>query len=400
MPRPLSVVPDLRTRRLGEDDRAAADELRRLAFGGVRPPPDRVAPPPRPGDNTWGILDGPRLVATAMDREFTQFFGGRPVPASGLAGVAVAPADRGRGHARALLTTLFGAARDRGASILALFPTAPALYRGVGCEHVGTLTWSDLPTAALGRIRLPAGMTLRAAGAADEASVADLYAGVARAGNGYLDRGGPGSPLEGLSSRDGVTLAVGADGGIEGYVSWDRGEGYESEARLTVFDLIGSTGPATTALLAALGTWGAVTPTLRLRLPDPDPVQWLLPATVPLAWKVQPWMLRILDAAAAVEARGWPAHAAATVDLTILDEHCPWNAGRRRLEISGGSGRLVPGGAGTVTVSARGLAVLYAGGVTAGAVRRAGLIEGGSAADDRALDALASGPRPAILDFF
>lgn len=403
MPRALTTIGAPRTRRLDAADGAQADELRRLAFGGVRPPADRVAPPPRVGDDSWGTFDGPRLVATAVDRGFAQFFGGRPVPASGLAAVAVSPADRGRGHARTLLTTVFAAARDRGAPVMALFPTAPALYRGLGCEHVGTLTWSDLPTAALARIGLPAGMTLRAADLADPGELAELaalYTAVARANNGYLDRGGSGSPLDALSGRDGVTLAIGGGGGIEGYVSWDRGEGYESAARLTVFDLIGSTGPATTALLAALGTWGSVTPTLRLRLPDPDPVRWLLPAAVPVVGKVQPWMLRLLDAAAAVAARGWPAHATATVDLTVLDEQCPWNAGRRRLEVSGGSGRLVPGGAGTLTVGARGLAVLYGGGVTAAALRRAGLVEGGSAADDRALDALAAGPGPAIADYF
>ena len=33
-------------------------------------------------------------------------------------------------------------------------------------------------------------------------------------------------------------------------------------------------------------------------------------------------------------------------------------------------------------------------------LRRAGLLEGGDRADDQALDALAAGPRPALLDYF
>jgi len=44
--------------------------------------------------------------------------------------------------------------------------------------------------------------------------------------------------------------------------------------------------------------------------------------------------------------------------------------------------------------------VLIAGGVTTARLRHASLIDGGSTADDVALDAAMAGPRPAILDFF
>lgn len=69
-------------------------------------------------------------------------------------------------------------------------------------------------------------------------------------------------------------------------------------------------------------------------------------------------MLRVLDAAGAVAARGWPRHVAGSVDLWLDDDVCPWNAGPHRLSLEGGTGRLDPGGDGSVRLTARGLAVL------------------------------------------
>ena len=223
---------------------------------------------------------------------------------------------------------------------------------------------------------------------------------MARAGNGHLERSGPLFPDDPVAELDGVTLAVGPDGEVEGYVGWDRGEGYGRDARLIAYDVVGRTGRATTALVIALGTWSAVTPTLSLRLPDPDPVAWLLPTAVPTIRSVQPWMLRLVDAPRAVAARGWPAHLQVTLELDLRDDTCPWNAGRFRLEVERGAGRLTPGGRGSTALGPRGLALLYGGGVSPALLRRAGLLEGGDRADDQALDALAAGPRPALLDYF
>jgi predicted acetyltransferase len=390
-------------RLLDDPDTATAAELRRLAFGGPRPragePPQRFATPGEKRRHHWGLFDRGQLVAVADDLEQAHWFGGRSVPAGGVAGVAVSPADRGRGHAQILLTALLHSMHERGAAVSTLYPTAPALYRGLGWEQIGVLTWSDLPTAALGRVRLPTDLRLRAARPADVDAIARLYRDVARAGSGYLDR--PDPAFAGLlTERDGVTLAVDDNDAVLGYASWDRGVGYEREARLTVHDLIGATGPATTALLGALGSWGSVTPTLRLLLPDPDPVQWLLPAGVPLAHKVQPWMLRLVDAAGAIAARGWPEPLDRVLELDLVDEQCPWNAGRHRLEVAGGVGRLSRvQGPGRLRIGTRGLALIYAGGVTAAILRRAGLLSGDESSDP-VLDAIAAGPRPAMLDYF
>jgi predicted acetyltransferase len=160
-----------------------------------------------------------------------------------------------------------------------------------------------------------------------------------------------------------------------------------------VSDLIGLTAPATAALLANLGTWARVAPTIVLRLPEPDPASLIasfVAATVELR---RPWMLGVLDPAAAVAARGWPRHLSGSVDLRLA-------GGDHRLTLDGGAGRREPGGSGAVELSPRGLAVLYAGAAGPALLRRAGLLDGGDEETDAFLDAAGAGPAPALLDYF
>jgi predicted acetyltransferase len=203
-----------------------------------------------------------------------------------------------------------------------------------------------------------------------------------------------------LSELDGLTLATDADGTLVGYAAWNRGPGYDDTARLSVFDLIGLTADATTALLGMLASWASVAPTLELRLPEPDPAHLLAPYTGSPVRSRQPWMLRIVDAPAAVSARGWPPLLDAAVDLLLDDDVCPWNSGPHRLVVSGGSGRLEPGGSGVVRLSMRGFALLYAGGGGPALLRRAGLMAGGDDQTDAILQAATAGPPPALLDYF
>jgi hypothetical protein len=123
-------------------------------------------------------------------------------------------------------------------------------------------------------------------------------------------------------------------------------------------------------------------------------------------------MLRVVDAPAAIAARGFPAATSLTVPLRIADETRPANSGRWRLTVAGGAGTLDPlgpdapaGAAGpaspavpAVTLGARGLAALYAGTPLA-TLRQAALAAGGTAAGDAALDA-AFAATPYMLDAF
>lgn len=399
----------LTVRLLTDSDVFAMDQLSHIAFGIGRPDPDRprlVAPARR-----WGVFspDG-RLLAKATDRRQRHWFGGGLVEAAGVAGVAVAPEARGRGLARLVLEQLLDDARSRGAAVATLFRTAPALYRRLGFEHVGALSWYTTPTSALVGLPTPHEVTLRAATAADVPAVRDLYAQVARTRGGMLEREGPlfGDDAEMLAARDGITLAVSSDAQgaeiVEAYCAWDRGTGWNGDARLTVWDLLATTHRALQALVASLGTWASVLPTVAVRIADPDPVRWLLPVGDLTVESQQSWMLKILDAERAVAQRPWPRLLTATVDLTLVDGDLPSSAtaapeGRCRLSFADGAGALATGGSGEVHLDVRGLSVLYAGAGSAAMLRQAGLLSGPSDSD-AVLDAAAAGPAPALLDFF
>ena len=90
---------------LGPDDLAEAWQLGRLAFGG-----DPAAEPPTGprASTSYGLRDDRgRLVAALRLLAYEQWWGGRLVPMTGVASVAVHPDARGQG--------LASRAADRGA---------------------------------------------------------------------------------------------------------------------------------------------------------------------------------------------------------------------------------------------------------------------------------------------
>ncbi|MFD0596862.1 GNAT family N-acetyltransferase [Catellatospora coxensis] len=94
-------------RPLGPDDNKLAWDLGSLAFGYHEQPMPETWNSNSPGRHTLGVFDpAGRMVAKAVDREQGQWFGGRIVPTSGVAGVATAPELRGRGLGRLVLTRL------------------------------------------------------------------------------------------------------------------------------------------------------------------------------------------------------------------------------------------------------------------------------------------------------
>ncbi|WP_306214392.1 GNAT family N-acetyltransferase, partial [Actinoplanes sp. RD1] len=373
-------------RPLGPDDDHQAWHLGSLTFGyHDQPKPDGWSAT-GPGRRQHGAFDPHgRLLAKALDREQHQWFGGRPVPASGIAGVATAPDQRGHGLARLVLTHLLHDARDRGAAISTLFDTTPAPYRALGWEEIGTLTYWKMPTRTLATIRPDPNTTLRPATAPDLPAIHYLYQQVARDSTGMMDRTGPTfdtDPAAILADYHGFTLATDDTGTPTGYTTWDRGPGYDATGKLTVDDLIGTTDAATRTLLAMLGSWASVAPTTLLRLGPADPAWSLIARADAHPDTSQPWMLRLIDAPAAVAARGWPTHLDATLDLDLIDDVCPWHHGPHRLTLTAGTGQLHPGGTGTIRLTPRGLAAWYAGAATPAQLRRAGLLTGGDPATD------------------
>ncbi len=113
-------------------------------------------------------------------------------------------------------------------------------------------------------------------------------------------------------------------------------------------------------------------------------------------------MLRLVDAAAAIAARGFPAAVSLSVPLRIADDARRVNCGHWQLTVADGKGTLdpvrPPASTAPLTLGARGLAALYAG-TPVVTLRQVGLVSGGTPDSDAALDA-AFAATPYMLDSF
>jgi predicted acetyltransferase len=123
-------------------------------------------------------------------------------------------------------------------------------------------------------------------------------------------------------------------------------------------------------------------------------VTWLTRDPAAELHQLDVWMLRVLDAPAAISGRGFPAGASVSVTLDLTDPVRPGNSGRWLLEVSEGAGSLTRLGdapplrdATVLSVGARGFGALYAG-VPVPTLRLTGLATGGTAAADDALSAV------------
>jgi predicted acetyltransferase len=112
------------------------------------------------------------------------------------------------------------------------------------------------------------------------------------------------------------------------------------------------------------------------------------------------WMLRIIDAQAAVAARGYPPSLEIEVPLTIEDTILAHNSSDWTLQVAEGKGRLAPGGTGGPLLGIGALSSHYTGWASTATLSRAGLLEGGAAIQLRALDAAFAGPTPWMMDEF
>ncbi|MFI0412073.1 enhanced intracellular survival protein Eis [Actinomadura sp. 3N508] len=338
-------------------------------------------------------FDGGEVVATGTLYDMTQWWHGRAVSMAGLSGITVAPEERGRGLGGRLMTDLLERCVRFGHPLAMLYPATTAFYRSVGWEQAGAQHHIVIDTEALRRVaaeRVP----VRRASVDDAAEVAAV---VGRTHQASLDCGPVGTPeamwRRTLENRDEYCYL--AEDGFLSYRWADSGDGMQ------VTKLVASSERTLRALWAIVGSGSSTAETVRVCLAPFDPALWLLRER---EWETvtrNQWMLRLVDAPAAIEARGYPSGVSAAVPLLIDDPQLPANSGHWRLEIKDGEGRLERspeprgGDADTVRVGARGLAALYAG-VPVATLRRTGLLAGGNPAALAAAFAAA----PFSLDFF
>ena len=400
------------------DDPGALLDLSVRAFG-----PIARADRPRWQDTTGaavgarqylGAFDGGQLVAAARYHDMIQWWHGRPVPMAGVANVMVAPEERGRGTGRVLMRAVLGLIGERGYPVSALYPATMALYRSLGWEIAGSMSRLAIPSHSL-RSLVPPDTALPRE---DPADTAGTPARTAATGP-RLRRCGPGDAAEvlavvgrvhqavrdcGPNTRD--ELTVGRWLGDEHRFAYLAPDGFlayrwqQDHDELLVERALASSAATTRAIWGVVASHSSIAHTVRANAAPSDPVQWLTTDPDVRLTARKAWMLRVVDAAAAVAGRGFPAGVELATGLRLADPARPGHDGWWTLDVRGSRGTLTPADPDPdgPAFGPRGFAALYAGTPLA-TLRRAGLAAGGHADGDAALDA-AFGADPFMLEYF
>jgi predicted N-acetyltransferase YhbS len=401
---------DITIRQLGLDDPLEIEvDLARRAFGPVSDAErtERLADARQAatGGRYFAAFDGPAPVAAAVFHDMRQWWHGSPVRMAGVGGVKVTPEQRGRGTGRALMTEVLRVIAERGYPLSVLYPATAPLYRSLGWELAGGLYRAVIMARSLGSMLppdvpvqpLPGAPALRRAGPDDANAVIDVIGSVHESARHCGPATFDAATVRRWWLADEDLFCYLADDGFLAY-------GWGGEHReMSVQKALAGSAQTTRALWSTVGSHAPLVRQIRTVVCPDDPVAWLTrEADLGLAsnWS---WMLRVVDAPAAIAGRGFPAAADLAVGLHIDDPHLPANAGLWTLEVGGGKGTLTHSQppacpAGPVRLGARGFAALYAG-VPMATLRRAGLAAGGDAGADDAL-ATAFPGRAFMLDSF
>ncbi|MFI6443511.1 GNAT family N-acetyltransferase [Kitasatospora sp. NPDC050543] len=371
-----------------------------IAFGGGEETPEhrklwrRVFEPER----SLGVWDGPEPVGCAGAFSFRLAVpGGAVLPAAGVTMVGVLPTYRRRGVLTALMRRQLDDVRDRGEALAVLTASEPAIYGRYG---YGLGSWRLSVEIQRGRVRVhspaadpadPGGTPLRLrltdpAGSA--AACEKLYASRVPLRPGMLERRpgweqlalvDPESERAGFSKLQCVLAEDAVSGRLLGYARYAvKADWHRTGPAGTVrVDDVEAVGPQAYAALWAFLLDLDLTDTVAARnRPMDDPLLHL----VSDPRRLQPQLsdalfVRLVDVGAALQGRGYAAPV--EVVLEVEDTFCPWNSGRWQLHSEGpgkGASCLPTTAPAELALTVRELGSVYLGGVTLGALARAGRV--------------------------
>lgn len=351
-------------------------------------------------ENVRSFFSGDRLVGALLVVPMGIFFGGRSVKNLGIAGVAIGPFDRGRGHAYEMMAEAMREGRRAGYAVSTLYPATISLYRKAGFELAGGHYEITLDLRRL-NIRANDGELVPIT-RADLPELTRLQRAQAMENDGNLDRG----PYiwervfaPRLEPATGVGVRFG--GQLEGYLVLKSKPSSDPPFHdLHLTDLLASTPRAAQRILSFLCEHRSLGLTAHWTGGQYDPLLSLLPEKIYTHQLYEQWMLRILDVRAALEARGYRNELPRSLELEIEDRVIPENTGTYRLESEGGQGRVTASTGGPkLRTTIRGLAALYSGYAPASALARLGVLEGEPAAIEAA-DRIFLGRTPWMQEMF
>lgn len=321
-----------------------------------------------------------------------QWFGGERVPMAGIGSLGIAPEWRGRGAASTLLRGTLTELRETGVALATLFPSTLPVYRKAGFDHGGSSITYEL---ALDGMNSRTPLDLVPVAHEEWGTLAQIRERWVRQDNGAVDRI-PFLWQKILSPYGQVTYAYQIVRGdiSEGYLIYSQGE---KGAPLQVLDWCVGSRDAGSTLFAFLAGDRAMAHSATLRAAPEDPLIHLLPEQSYTIRRAQTWLLRIVDAAGALAARGYPPALTAELHFAIEDDLLPANAGNIVLRVTNGRGEVESGGCGCLRLDIRALASLYTGYLAASQLAAIGALDG--PAEEIALANLVfSGPRPRLID--
>ncbi|ACY16077.1 GNAT family N-acetyltransferase [Haliangium ochraceum] len=329
-----------------------------------------------------------------------QFFGGRRVSSTGIAGVGILPSERGRGTATALMQAALAELSAQGTALSVLFPATMPLYRRAGYEIAGGHYRIRVAAAAIGVSERA--LPVRPADRGDTRTVERLYRTQAVHRNGWLDR--PSYVWDRVrNSPKGMSVhghLVEGEREPEGYVFY-RQEPLPGAAgfNLLVTDMAAATPRAARRLLGFLSDHRSMAGRITWHGGVDDAFVALLPERGYELSLAEPWMLRLVDTEAALRQRGYPKVLDTRLELEVHDPLLSGGRARFRVDISGGKAEVRRGGRGAMVLDGSALAALYSGHLSPQQLALAGRLEATPSMLARAAAAFA-GPAPSLPDFF
>lgn len=343
--------------------------------------------------------EGAEVVGGLIRIPMGQSFGGRFVPMVGLAGVGVRADRRRQGYGSEMLRQVLLEAWEAGVALSTLYASNQPLYRSVGYEQAGAHWEGSLVPRDIG-VREPPGRLTMAAPEADQAEIEKLYRAYALTRPGHLDRG-PYVWGRLRSPSDGGTVFTALmwddKDKLEAYVRYRQHHRPDGFHTLQITDTASRTSRGWRRIWSHLGDMSTMVREITLPTSPTDPLFVLLPHPYTKLVLKEPWMLRVVDPIAALEARGYPKGQPERVVLKVLDPL--FGDQTLTLDVDGGRARVTRGGDPTAKVHVRGLSAMYTGYLSPYEVASIGLVEAGQRTL-AALQALFAGPAPWMRDFF
>lgn len=338
------------------------------------------------------------IVGGLYVHDLGQYFGGARVRMGGVAVVAIHPCARGAGAATHLVNEALRHMRTEGVAISTLYPASQALYRRSGYERAGEYFGATVRNRSINiRERSAA---LRAITDVDFEHIQALHDDDARANDGHIGRND--YMWQKVRTPRGTTAegyVVEEAGAITGYVYLVRTSSADDDFILRATDIVFTTPTAGRALWQCIAQHATVADVVYLHRPASDPLYALLPEQVASIRVKDHWMLRIVDVARALEARGYPPGLDAVLSFQVDDDVIPENNSAFTLHAKNGAAKVERGGTGEVRIDVRGLAALYAGHQPLRHLCRLGLAQASADAQARA-DAVFPAGRPSMPEAF